>query len=164
MIGARLRRLHRDEEGLSGGAEALVFGVLVFLVGTLIALNAWAVVDAEMAANAAAREAARAVAETTAPTWGDALDAATAVARMTLEGHGKDPDDAAVGFAEGPGGADLALPPQRCTRVTLLVTYPVPAVEIPIVGRWVGVRQVTGVHSELVDPLRSGLTGTADCV
>ncbi len=37
----------------------LPFGVLIFVVGALLVTNAWGVVDAEIAADAAAREAVR---------------------------------------------------------------------------------------------------------
>ena len=41
----------------------LPFGVLIFVVGSLLIANAWAVVDAKLATTAAAREAARAYVE-----------------------------------------------------------------------------------------------------
>jgi hypothetical protein len=50
----------RDEGGAVGGLEVLPFGLLIFVVGILLVVNAWAVVDAKLAAEAAAREAARA--------------------------------------------------------------------------------------------------------
>ena len=56
----------RDESGQVAGLEAIVFGLLTFVVGVLLAANAWAVVDAKMAMSTAAREAVR--------------------------GHGRDPD------------------------------------------------------------------------
>jgi hypothetical protein len=159
--------LRRDQDGLVAGAEALVFGVLVFVVGTLIAVNAWVVVDSEMAANAAAREAARTVAETRAPTWAVAIEQARTVAGDTLAAYGHHPGTAEVTVGGGPDGsglADLSVAPMRCQRITVRVTYPVPRLTIPLVGGWIGTRDATGVHSDVVDPLRSGLDGSADCV
>ncbi len=57
-----------DAAGDAGqaGLEAVLFGVLVFVLGTMLVVNAWAVVDAKLAATSAAREAARSYVE--APT------------------------------------------------------------------------------------------------
>jgi hypothetical protein len=51
----------------------------------------------------------------------------------------------------------------RCSRVTISVTYPAPLVELPFVGRLGSGVSVRSEHSELVDPFRSGLPGTALC-
>src|SRR4029079_720569 len=51
------------ERGVVGGIEVLPFGFLIFVVGSLVIANAWAVIDARMAADAAARQAARAYVE-----------------------------------------------------------------------------------------------------
>ena len=58
-----MRRRCADERGAVGGIEVLPLGMLVLVVGTLLVVNAWAVVDAKLAASAAAREAARAYVE-----------------------------------------------------------------------------------------------------
>ena len=55
----RARRAMRDERGQVGGLEAIPFGILVFVVGALLAASAWAVVDTKLAVVSAAREAAR---------------------------------------------------------------------------------------------------------
>ena len=52
-------RRARGDAGQVGGFEALPFGVLIFVLGALLVTNAWAVIDAKLAATAAAREAAR---------------------------------------------------------------------------------------------------------
>ncbi|MGZ4694068.1 MAG: hypothetical protein ACXWA3_10620, partial [Acidimicrobiales bacterium] len=49
----------RDDRGQLAGIEVLPFGVLVFVVGALLITNAWAVVDAKIAVDAASREAVR---------------------------------------------------------------------------------------------------------
>ena len=63
MIAALVRRWQRfywrDDRGVVGGVEAIPFGLLLFVAGTLLVANAWAVIDAKMAATSAAREAAR---------------------------------------------------------------------------------------------------------
>ena len=40
----------RGEDGQVGGIEALVFGLLVLVLGTLVVANAWGVIDAKVAA------------------------------------------------------------------------------------------------------------------
>ena len=61
------------DAGQVGGIEVLPFGVLIFVVGTLLITNAWGVVDAEVAADAAAHQAVR--------TYVEAPDGTTAAAR-----------------------------------------------------------------------------------
>jgi len=146
-------RFRSDEQGFAGGAEALVFGLLIFVVGTLIVANAWGVVDTKLAVDAAARQAARTYVEAAdAPT---ALDTARHAAADALSGYGRDPAAARVTVSGLPWG--------RCTRVVITVSYPAPLVRLPFVG-WVGTGEdVRAAHSELVDPYRSGLPGPATC-
>lgn len=158
---AALRRVHDDQSGLAAGAEALVFGVLVFLVGTMLALNAWAVLDADFAVNAAAREAVRTVVEAGDAPHENTVAAMHAVARATIAGHGKDGDAATVHLVDDPfaGGGRV----QRCARVTVEVHYPVQGIRLPLVGSWTAPITAVGQHSEIVDPFRSGLQGRAGC-
>lgn len=145
--------MRRSEAGQIGGVEGAVFGVLIFVMGTLLIANAWGVVDAKLAASAAAREAARTLVESSDPTA--AGDAVRAVAVRTMEAHGRSGDrveDVAV-----------AGEPVRCGRITVEVRYRVPIVALPLLGRAGSGFTVTGRHSELVDPYRSGLPGEARC-
>ncbi|HTO00554.1 MAG TPA: hypothetical protein VL068_07750 [Microthrixaceae bacterium] len=48
--------LRRDERGLAGGIEGLVFGVLILLIGSLAIINIWAMIDTRAALDAASRE------------------------------------------------------------------------------------------------------------
>jgi hypothetical protein len=146
-----LTRLH-EEDGVAGGFEALPFGVLVFVIGTLLITNAWAVVDAKMAVTSAAREAARAFVETPAGT--DPHASAARAAREALVAYGR---------------ADQMLTPTidgvlaRCERVAATVRTRVPAVVLPWVGG-LGAFTASSTASEVVDPLRSGLDGEATCL
>jgi hypothetical protein len=143
----------RGEAGQVGGAEALAFGILVFVVGTLLVANAWGVIDAKLAASAAAREAARAFVE--AASEPRAEDEAHQAARQAIEGHGRDPDRMAL---------DHTGTFARCVRVTFEARYPVPTISLPWIGGIGGsVITARGRHSEVVDPYRSGLPGRADC-
>jgi hypothetical protein len=147
-----VRRLHGDA-GQVGGIEALPFGLLVFVLGALLIANAWAVVDAKFATDAAARQAARTFVEGNEPT--DALAAAEEAALSALEAHGRDPHRAAV---EARGQLGL----ERCDRATFEVSYSVPALSLPLIGGYGrSPFTVRSSHSEVVDPYRSGLPGDA---
>ena len=84
----------RGDRGQVGGIEALPFGVLTFVLGSLLIANAWAVVDAKFATDAAAREAAHTFVEASEPA--SALTEATAAGRAVIEGHGRDPERALI--------------------------------------------------------------------
>lgn len=150
MSGAR--RL-RGDGGQVGGIEALPFGLLIFVAGSLLIANAWAVVDAKFATDAAARQAVRTFVESDDQEAG--LAAAEAAGLSAIESHGRDPRRARV---RPVGGAELL----RCARVTFEATYEVPALSIPVIGGYGRAPfRVISRHSELVDPFRSGLTGSA---
>ena len=51
----------------------------------------------------------------------------------------------------------------RCERATFEAEYEVPALSLPFIGGYGRAPfQVRSTHSELVDPFRSGLPGTAE--
>lgn len=139
------------ERGAVGGLEAIPFGILIFVIGALLAANAWAVVDAKLAVTAAAREAAR--------TWveGDGATAhATAAAEEALLGHGRDPDRMRLDLRAPTGFG-------RCAPVVVRASYLVPAVPLPWIGGFGNGIEVASRHSERVDPFRDGLEGQAAC-
>lgn len=144
------------DAGQVGGIEAIPFGVLIFVIGTLLIANAWAVVDAKFATDAAARQAARSFVEADDP--GTALADAERSAREAISAHGRDPSRAEVAAV---GAFDLS----RCQRATFEVTYRVPALSLPLIGGYGRAPfLVRSTHSEIVDPFRSGLAGQAeDC-
>lgn len=146
------RRLHGDA-GQVGGIEAIPFGLLVFVLGGLLLANAWAVVDAKFATDAAARQAARTYVEATGATDPAAL--AADAARATVAAHGRDPARTSVTVHH----RGLV----RCARVTVEVTYEVPALTLPLVGGYGrGPFTVRSTHREVVDPYRDGVDGTAE--
>ena len=139
----------RNERGVAGGFEVLPFGLLVFVAGSLLLTNAWAVIDGTLAASAAAREAARAYVE--APSDAEGQAAAVDAARATIEGHGRNPERAEIRWAVGPTF-------DRCASNTIVVEYRVPTFTVPFVGAFgAGVITTSGRHTEVVDPYRSGL-------
>jgi hypothetical protein len=145
----------RDDRGQVAGIEAIPFGILLFVVGALLVANAWAVLDAKMATDSAAREAARTYVE--APDHDTGLFDATAAARDAIDGQGRDPDRLEL---RGPATADEFA---RCNRVTFRATYVVPAIALPMIGGFGNGITVTSSHSELVDPFRDGVGGEAVC-
>lgn len=151
--GGRASGREAHEEGQIGGMEAVIFGVLVFVIGTLVIANAWGVIDAKMAASAAAREATRAFVEARQPDT--ALESARRAAADTIRAHGRQPSR--MGFPR----PDAVL--RRCARVTMTVTYDVPLVSIPLLNRLGNGFTVSARHSEIVDPFRSGLEDTDQC-
>lgn len=152
-----MSRRCQGDAGQVGGIEAIPFGLLIFVVGTLLIANAWAVVDAKFATDAAARQAVRTYVESADPAR--ALDDARTAGLDAIEAHGRARERAEV----APVG-DAAL--VRCARVTFEVVYEVPALSLPFIGGYGRAPfQVRSTHSELVDPFRSGVPGEADaCV
>ena len=145
-------RAVRPDEG-QAGVEALAFGMLLCVVVVLLVANAWAVVDANMAVSAAAREGARAA--IAARPEADLAAGADAAARDTLKGYGR---DAAAAVVKASG--ELV----RCERVEVEVSYRVPSITLPWIGGFGrGFITATGRSTEVVDPLRSGLPGEATC-
>jgi hypothetical protein len=150
---ARRIRATRGEEGFAGGLDGLVFGLLIFVVGTLLVATAWGAVDTKMAVSAAAEDATRTYVE--AADGASAGPEAQATADEVLAGFGRSPARSQVSLVSG-GFA-------RCERVTIEVRYPTPIIVLPFVGRVGAGPSVAATHSELVDPYRSGLAGTASC-
>lgn len=141
----------RAEDGFVGGAEVFPFGLLVFIIGILLLAGAWGVVDAKQAAVGAAREATRAYVEAT----GDPAAAAEAAAADALAAYGRTPAGIEA-VAREPYG--------RCARVTYEVRTAVALTGLPVIDRAATTITVSGRHSEIVDPLRGGVEGVAECV
>jgi hypothetical protein len=141
------------EEGFVGGFEGLLFGLLIFVAGTLLATHAWAVIDTKAATEEAARQATRTYVEATSPAA--AADQAQQAAADALAGYGRRAARGRVRLTSGSFG--------RCQRITIAVSYPTPVLMLPWVGRVGSAEWVRSQHSELVDPFRSGLPGTSAC-
>ncbi|MEO5839192.1 MAG: hypothetical protein ABIQ73_29785 [Acidimicrobiales bacterium] len=137
----------RSERGQIGGFEVLPFGLLLFVSAMLVIVNAWAVVDAKFAASSAAREATRAYTESISQT--DADTSAELRAHEALAAYGRDGDRVEIRIDAAPFG--------RCARVTVEVSYRVPALTVPFIGGFGSGITARSRHSEIVDPYRSGL-------
>ena len=144
-----------DDRGQVGGIEILPFGFLVFVSGMLMIANAWGVVDAKLAVTSAAREAVRTFVES--PDADSAVVAAHQGAQDTLTAYGRDGERATI------GSPVLAGEFGRCVRVTVTVSYEVPVLVVPFIGGFGNLEPVSSTFTELVDPYRNGLEGTAEC-
>lgn len=139
-----------DDRGQVGGIEAIPFGILIFVIGSLIVANAWGVIDAKMAVTSAAREAARTYVESGDPST--AYDEALTAAKEAIQNYHRDP-------------SKLELPPpsgayRRCETVTFDASYPVPAISLPWVGGFGTAFHVHARHTEIIDPFRNGIPGS----
>lgn len=142
----------KGESGQLGGLEALVFGVMIFVLGTLVISNAWAVIDVKMQLAGAARQGVRAFIQ--AAPGSDPLGVATRAARAALGAEGGDPTRMIV-------SATGTL--SRCDRVTITVRYRVPLITVPLLGGFSHGFTDSARDSQIVDPYRSGLPGEATC-
>ncbi len=153
-----------DDHGQVGGIEVLPFGLLVFVVGTLLVANAWAVIDAKLAVDAAARQATRHFVEADVPAAGDFGDAEAEALRAgyeALAAHGRVRPRSTVeltGLESPDGQAGFT----RCARATFTASYDVPVLELPWIGGFGSGLDVTSRHSELIDPYRDGVPGSAE--
>ena len=134
------------------GIEALFFGLLVLVLGTLVVANVWGVIDAKLAVAGAAREATQAFVQ--APAGSDPTALARAAAQRAIVAQGRDAARMAVVVS-----GDLA----RCSRVVAEVRYRVPLIVVPMLGGLGSGFTASAHHSELVDPYRTGLPRTANC-
>lgn len=137
----------RSERGVVGGLEVLPFGVLIFVAGALLIANAWAVIDAKLTVESAAREAGRAYVE--APDQATAERDADRAASEAVAGVGRDPGRMVLRDND----PDFA----RCSVVEHEATYEVPALTLPFIGGFGNGIDVTGRHREVIDPYRQGL-------
>lgn len=147
------------DRGQVAGIEALPFGLLIFVAGTLLLVNIWGVVDAKFAADAAAREATRYVVESARLDHDPSTIRAGAgtVADRTLADHGRRRRPSVRIRPE-----DTRL--ERCDRVQVTVSTRVPAIRVPFFGGFGDGFEIVATHSGLIDPTRSGLGGRADCI
>jgi len=150
-----LPRRCRGDAGQVGGMEVLPFGFLIFISGTLLFANVWGVIDAKLAVTSAAREAARAYVE--APDPASATVSADHRARETLAAYGRNGERAEVIVPSSTDGYT------RCARVSITVSYDVPALAIPFIGGFGDLAPVTSTFTELIDPFRDGISGEALC-
>lgn len=146
----------RGDAGVVGGVEVLPFGVLTFLVGSLLVANAWAVVDAKLMVSSAAHAAARAYVEAPDPSTARAV--ATRAVTDAASNYGRNPAKVSVRVEHEDGRTW-----RRCVRVRVTVDYPVDAVAVPWIGGFGHGFDARSTQSEIIDPYRAGLPGAVEC-
>jgi hypothetical protein len=133
------------DRGQAAGVEALPFGVLVFVTGTLIAVSAWGVVTARGLADSVAREYlrgyTRATSATQAGTEGRRLAAAVMAARSV--------EASRVTITEPTNFV-------ACAPATVRVRIVVPLLRAPFVGDLTETA-VEVERTDRVDPYRVGV-------
>ncbi len=145
----------RDDAGQVGGWEVIPFGILIFVVGSLLLVNVWAVVDARIAAGDAAREGAQAFVHESSESA--ARRAARSAVTRSLSGHG-------IGASRTLVEPVQVVPRfERCAHVTVVVHISVRAIVLPYVGGFGHPFTATGTQHELVDPFRADLPPESDC-
>jgi hypothetical protein len=136
-------RLQRDERGQVAGVETVVFGVLVFVAGLLIATNGWSVLTTRNATSSIAREYLRAYTrQTNEPAARRAGRSAAATVRDTERIR-----PARVAIVE----------PARfgpCVDASVTVTVQVPLARLPFLGE-VGSTSVSVTRHERIDAYRA---------
>ncbi|MHB1139388.1 MAG: hypothetical protein ACYC2O_10565, partial [Microthrixaceae bacterium] len=140
-----------EERGAVAGVEALLFSVLILVAGSVLLVNAWAVLDTRAGLDAAAREFTRSFTEQ--QDAGTALRIADSAARASLEHRGIDPDLVRV-------SVELPLGFGPCAPVEVSVQRQVAWLRAPFLGQ-VGDTLVRVEHRELVDAHRE-VTPSAD--
>ena len=135
------RRL-RSDAGFVGGAEALIFGVLIFVTTALAFANLWSTIEAKVAVSSAAHEAVRVFVE--APDSTTARERAQSRAAQVLSSHG----------VHGVPSITIDGAFARCDRITVTVRVSVAGVALGWLGIW-SRHAVTARASEIVDPYRS---------
>ena len=144
----------RGDAGVVGGFEVLPFGFLLFVGVTLLFVNAWGVIDTKLAVSTAAQHAARSYSES--DNESSARAAATDSANATLRAYGRSNTRASIRLRVSPRFA-------RCARVTVTVSYQVPAIAIPFLNGFGNAQTVESSFTEVVDPFRNRLVGAAQC-
>ncbi|MDA8391539.1 MAG: hypothetical protein M0Z87_01830 [Actinomycetota bacterium] len=135
--------------GQIGGVEGLAVGVLVLVMGMLVVVDAWAVIDAKLAVENAARQGVRAFVQAASPST------AAAGARRAA-------DEAISASGRAPARMVFSLQGTmyRCSVVTVSVGYPVQLVPVHFGhGNGLGML-VRATHAEMVPPFRSGASGS----
>jgi hypothetical protein len=141
-------RVH-GEHGQAAGIETLPFGVLVFIAGTLLVVNAWAVVTNRATADSIAREYLRSYTkETSRPA---ALDAGRRVVDAIVASRGLPPGRVHVDPPTAWGA---------CAVATVTVHLTVPDIHAPFLGD-LGTHQITVIHRDRIDAYRRGVASTA---
>ncbi len=140
---------HRSESGVIGGAESLAFGVLILVVGALLIVQSWAVIETKTALDDAGREFLRTYTEQPDPVTATAK--ATRAARSLLVQRGT------------PLRGLRLIPPDAtrfgpCAIARVQISATVPALRLPF-GLRFGAVTTASTTEELIDSHREVIIG-----
>lgn len=138
------QRLLQDR-GATGGLEIIPFGFLIFVLGAVMMINSWTVIDSWMAVSAAAREGARTYVESDPAT---AWPQAQAAVQGVMDDYGR-------GTRALPA-ARSSTDYNRCQVVTVTASYDIALINAPFIGSFGSFTTIDSSHSERIDPFRSG--------
>lgn len=149
MIWSTPPRDRRDDDRGAAGVEMLPLGFLVFVVGSLMIVNAWTVVDSWMAVSTASREGARVFVESPPD---EAWPATQQRVLDVMDDYGRGTRTLAPQppVIEGDGSYT------RCALVTVSVEYDLAFITLPFLGGFGSIDTIEATHSERIDPYRSG--------
>ena len=137
-----MTRLRRSDRGQAAGIETVPFGILVFISGALLVVNAWAIVTTRSGAASVAREYMRAY--TRGASRGDALRRADAVAATVASEQG---------FGDGAVAIDRPRVWGACELAEVTVRVRVPEIRAPFLGGF-GTTEVVVTHRNRIDAYR----------
>ena len=138
-------RRGRGERGQAAGIETIPIGVLVFISGTLLVVNAWAIVTNRSTADSLAREYLRAYTkESSRPA---ALAAGQRVVDAIVDAHGLPHERVRI----EPPTQWLA-----CAPATVTIRLTVPEVRAPFLGGF-GTTEIVVTHRDRLDGYRAGI-------
>lgn len=159
-----MREVLSSEGGFTGGAESLVLGGLVFMFGMILSINAWGIMDAQFAADGAAREATRMIVEAPQPHLVTSAQVAQVAGdAIAISGHDRNLLTLESWSIQRHGGGGLD--EVRCATVEVRVRQSVRTLRMPFIDTAVfgNAWTVSASHVEVVDPFRSDLAGEAAC-
>ena len=143
--------MRRGERGQAAGIETIPFGILVFVGGLLLVVNAWAVVDHRGAVDAAASAYLRAY--TAAPSLDAGRVAGEDAARRSLGDRRSLADHLVISHPAESFGP--------CRVATVTVSMDVPMVRMPFLGEF-GETTVSVSAVDLIQPFARTVGSAAD--
>jgi hypothetical protein len=135
-----------DERGVVGGADAVAFGMLILVVSSLIAINAWQVIAAKSSAQQQAKSAATRLSR---------VQSGTEFTVQLASISSQLGDDTTLAVLD-----DTTRRPvrriARCQRIVVEVTTTVTTQRIPFVEATAKSRQVRATATAVVAPFTNG--------
>lgn len=149
MTPARVRVRPRNQGGFVGGADGVLFGLLLMVAGSLAVLNIWSMIDTRAALDAAAREYMRSYTEASTPQ--EARSAGEQAAFDVLLRRGSPLSGVRI---TAPDAGRFG----PCSPAAVTIEAEAPAARLPFLDD-LGARRLRVSHREIVDPHREMTSG-----